>query len=170
MPDITFKRTSVPDANDQPVFGQLTIGDKTWPTVERGRNYTFVRKGTYKLYMTTKSSGRAVKCMAFMDPQLRKDGAGKSVSRAISTHLIHDALNDKHTTLSGCIAPGLSADANGIKDSEKAMKEVFLALGGWTDGTWKTIEVENNIHGEETGEQWIQRRLAAKQAKEKANR
>ena len=144
MADITFKRTG--DATKEgPILGELTIGAKTWPTVERGSAYTFVRKGEYQLVMDVKNTGRKVKCLRF-----DHDG--------IRTHLIHDALNDRHTNLSGCIAPGLKDGAKGYKDSAKAMLEVWAALGGYKKGVTKTIKIENNIMGDETAEQWIRRR------------
>ncbi|WP_046869497.1 DUF5675 family protein [Microvirga massiliensis] len=147
MVDIVFKRTGTVNANGS-VPGELTIGTKVWPTIERGGGYTFVRMGEYTLKMDMKATGRKVQCLRF-------DHAG------IRTHLIHDALNDSHTNLEGCIAPGLSSDADGIKQSAEAMKEVWLALGGFTQGTNKTIRVENNITGDETAEAWIRRRQAA---------
>ena len=146
MADITFKRTG-PEKNGG-VPGELTIGSKTWPTLERGGGYTFVRKGEYTLKMDMKATGRSVKCLRF-----DHDG--------IRTHLIHDALNDNHMTLAGCIAPGQSADDDGINGSAEAMKEVFLTLGGFVQDKNKSISVENNITGSETGLQWMQRRKAA---------
>jgi len=148
MSDITFKRTGTINENGS-VAGELTIGEKTWPTIERGSKYTFVRKGDYTLKMDIKNTGRKVECLRF-----NHDG--------IKTHLIHDALNDRHTNLQGCIAPGLTSNEKGIVDSAKAMKEVLAALGGFTEGKTKTISVINNITGDETGEAWIRRRLAEK--------
>jgi hypothetical protein len=145
MSDITFRRTGTVNKNGS-VPGKLTINGKTWPTVERGGGYTFVRKGSYTLLMCMKTRGRKVQCLCFSDDP------------SISTHLIHDALNNNHHQLEGCIAPGLNSDENGIKDSAAAMLEVFAALGGYQEWTKKTITVENNIVGEETKEQWIQRR------------
>ena len=147
MVDITFKRKTPINANGS-IPGELTIGSKTWPTIERGLNYTFVRKGTYELIMVKKVSGRAVKCLCFHE------------DRAISSHLIHDALDDNHVNLSGCIAPGTSKTANGIKESARAMEEVFEALGGYKEYKKVKIEIQNNIHGDETKEQWIKRRKA----------
>ena len=40
------------------------------------------------------------------------------------------------------------------------MLEVFLALGGFVQDATKTIKVENNITGDETGKAWIERRKA----------
>src|SRR5262245_59942313 len=131
MTDIVFRRTGVVNATGS-VPGELRIGSKTWPTIERGSNYTFVRQGTYSLVMCTKLRGRPVQCLCFND------------SEAISTHLIHDAQNDSHQNLEGCIAPGLTGDAKGIHDYAQAMTEVWTALGGFV--MWKnvTIEVQNN--------------------------
>jgi hypothetical protein len=148
MADIIFMRTGMINPNGS-VPGSLTIGKKTWPTIERGVDYTFVRKGLYTLLMCKKQRGRPVHCLCFND------------SPAISSHLIHDALNDDHRQLEGCIAPGLTADSQGIKDSAKAMDEVFEALGGYKEWSTKGIDVRNNISGDETKEQWIKRRLQA---------
>ena len=81
---------------------------------------------------------------------------------AIRTHLIHEALFDSHSTLEGCIAPGTSSDAQGIKNSTKAMEEIFAALGGFVLGATRTIKVENNVTGSETAGAWMQRREAAR--------
>ena len=154
MTDILFKREGTINSNGS-VPGELTIGTKTWPTIEKGKDYTFVRKGEYELLMTHKVSGRRVKCLCFYE------------DRAISTHLIHDALNDNHASLAGCIAPGLSSDDTGIKDSAKAMEEVFSALGGFKEWKKKKIKVENNIRGNEVKDQWIRRRRAARAARKR---
>lgn len=143
--DIKFRRTGVVNANGS-VAGELNIGSLKWPTIERGVDYTFVRQGIYSLLMCTKISGRAVNCLCFHE------------STAISKHLIHDALKDDHGKLRGCIAPGLSADRDGINGSEDAMKEVFAALGGFFPWKKVTIAVRNNIRGDETKEEWIKRR------------
>lgn len=147
MADIGFKRTGAVNGNGS-IPGELTIGAKSWPTIERGASYTFVRQGEYTVKMDVKATGRKVNCLRF-----DHDG--------IRTHLIHDAQNDNHANLEGCIAPGLTSDTNGIKDSAKAMLEVFDALGGFVLGTKKTINIENNITGDETGEDWMKRRKDA---------
>ena len=145
--DILFERTGVVNTNGS-VAGLLTIGGKSWPTIERGGGYTFVRKGKYNVKMDIKNTGRKIQCLRF-----NHDG--------IRTHLVHDALNDKHTNLSGCIGPGLVETDTGISDSIKAMSEIWNALGGFAQGTIKTIYVENNVTGDETGEAWMKRRKAA---------
>lgn len=146
-PNIAFERTG-PENGAGGVPGRLTIGDLSWPTIERGGGYTFVRKGNYTLTMDMKNTGRHVQCLRF-------DHEG------IRTHLIHDALRDSHLYLEGCIAPGLTATKDGITGSEKAMKEVFQALGGYFKGVKVTIRVANNITGDETGQDWIERRKRA---------
>jgi hypothetical protein len=149
MADIAFKRTGKINSNGS-VPGELTVGTRTWPTIERGATYTFVRKGEYELLMCYKVSGRHIPCLCFHE------------SRAISTHLIHDALNDDHNELEGCIAPGTSADDKGINGSAKAMQEVFAALGGFAEWRKVTIDVQNNVAGLETKDEWIKRREAAR--------
>lgn len=147
MAHIILKRTGA-NANGS-VAGQLNIGIRTWPTIERGGGYTFVRMGEYTLKMDVKATGRRVNCLRF-------DHEG------IRTHLIHEALFDSHSTLEGCIAPGTSRDEQGIKNSTQAMREIFAALGGFVVGTTKTIKVENNVMGSETAGAWMQRRKAAR--------
>lgn len=149
MAKITFKRLGTANKNGS-IPGKLTIGAKSWPTIERSRTHTFVRKGEYEVLMCWKISGRRVKCLCFHE------------DRAISSHLIHDAKNDDHNQLSGCIAPGLSSSDTGIQDSAKAMGQVFDALGGFK--LWKKVDiiVENNIKGSEKKEDWITRRKKEK--------
>jgi hypothetical protein len=144
--DIRFRRTGAVNPNGS-VPGELTIGNRKWPTIERGVAFTFVRRGDYELLMTYKATGRRVRCLCFHEHP------------AVSSHLIHEALNDSHQWLAGCIAPGLTSDENGIKDSGKAMTQIFDALGGFVEGQKKTITVENNIRGSETKDAWIARRV-----------
>lgn len=147
----TFRRSETTNANGT-VPGTLTLGNKSWPTIERGNRYTFVRKGTYRLAVDYKNTDRAggvkVKCLRFNHEGIR-------------THLVHDALNDNAFTLEGCIAPGMSSTDTGIKDSIKAMNEIWDELGGWEDGKACSIVVENNIVGDETAANWIARRKNA---------
>ena len=91
-------------------------------------------------------SGRKVKCLCFHE------------DRAISSHLIHDAQDDNHLKLTGCIAPGFTSSDIGIQDSAKAMKQVFDALGSFKE--WKKVEItgKKNILGSETKKQWVKRR------------
>ena len=149
MADIVFRRTGVINKNGS-VAGELRIGSKIWPTIERGATYTFVRRGTYtNVVMCYKAGDSSRPCLCFND------------SEAICSHLIHDAWSDNHLNLQGCIAPGLSADGNGIHESKKAMKEVLDALGGFVEWKKFTAEVQNNIMGDETREAWIHRREEA---------
>lgn len=149
-------RRTGPEAANKAVPGELTIGSKTWPTIERGDGFTFVRQGTYTVTMDYKNTPRTakngtktyIKCLRF-------DHGG------IRTHLIHDALRNSHRTLAGCIAPGLTGDADSIKDSAKAMAEIWEALGGFVEGKSFQITVENNITGDEKGVDWMARRKAA---------
>ena len=147
MSDIVFARTGIINPNHS-VPGLLTIGNRSWPTIERGSAYTFVRKGEYTLKMDWKVTHTNIHCLRF-----DHDG--------IRTHLIHRALNDKYSNLEGCIAPGQSASEEGIAGSEAAMEEVFEALGKFIQGVKKTITVTNNIIGDETGADWMKRRKTA---------
>ena len=145
--DIQFRRTGIVNPNGS-VAGELRIREQKWPTMERGIDYTFVRKGVYTLLMCTKISGRPVNCLCFSD------------SPAISSHLIHDAKNDDYKQITGCIAPGRGADRDGVHGSADAMIDIFAALGGFF--MWKKVAifVENNIRGDETKDEWIRRREA----------
>ena len=125
MADIYYRRDGITNPNGS-IPGELRIAGLKWPTIERGAQYTFVRKGMYQVAMDhKKSSGRRgepsstgtsesapyamypLRCLRFIDP-------------AIQTHLIHDALYDDHKNLSGCIAPGLTADFEGVYRSGEA--------------------------------------------------
>jgi hypothetical protein len=149
--DIYFYRTGRANANGS-VPGWLFVGGQGWPTIERGGNHTWVRKGLYTLTMTVKddhnpeTDDRHVNCLSFNE------------SPAIQRHLIHDAFHDDHEELVGCIAPGLTADDDGIYDSAAAMNEIWTALGGFAMWRRVTCHVENNIRGNETKEEWIRRR------------
>ena len=147
MTEITFKRTG-PENTDGGVPGELKIGDSAWPTIERGEGYSFARKGEFTLQMDVKNSNRRVECLRLNHPGIR-------------AHLIHDAMNDDHHNLTGCMAPGITTSTEGICGSAEAMRQIFDALGGFTQGKEVKILIENNIVGDETGEQWIQRRLAS---------
>lgn len=145
MADIIFERTGANKNGSIP--GKITIDKKTWETIERGKAYTFVRKGEYTVKMDTKRTGETVQCLRFSPD-------------CIDTHLIHRAKDDLHTNLSGCIAPGKSCDEEGIHESEKAMNEIFEALGNFREGQTKTIEIQNNIDNQwrnETKEEWLKR-------------
>jgi len=145
MATITFKRTGTVNSNGS-VPGELTIGNKIWPTIERGVSYTFVRKGTYQVTMDKKRTKRKIKCLRFdEDP-------------AIQTHLVHAALNDNSFNLEGCIAPGQASHPKGIKGSAAAMEEILVALGGFVPGKEVSIEIKNNIRGNESKNAWIARR------------
>jgi hypothetical protein len=146
MADIVFRRTGIVTRGGA-VMGELTIGTKTWPTVEKS-GCPWVRKGTYTLMRCTKVSGRAVPCLSFHD------------SKAINRILIHDANEDNHNDLAGCIAPGLTAHEKGIQGSDKAMEQILAELKVEMWGK-VTIEVENNLWGTETKEAWIKSREAA---------
>jgi hypothetical protein len=169
MADMVFWRTGV-TCKEGAVAGVLQIGEKFWPTIERGDGYTYVRKGTYVVTVGHKNKVREaggqcimVRCLRFGE------------SPAIASHLIHDAYKDKHTALLGCIAPGLSADATGIHRSEEAMQQVLETLGvidatGCLKvGERRTIDVLNNVGGgDETKREWIDRRERDAKAKAKA--
>lgn len=48
MADFPFKRAETLNRNGS-VMGELTIGNKTWLTIERGSGFPYVRKGFYKI-------------------------------------------------------------------------------------------------------------------------
>jgi hypothetical protein len=112
---LTLRRTGIVNAN-KTVMGELTIGDKTWPTMEKGKTYTHARKGDYSLEMCMKITNPR-KAIRFSDPGVR-------------ALMIHDFRGD----VTGCIAPGLEATTDGVSDSWPAMLEIFDKLGGWVDG------------------------------------
>lgn len=143
---IDFKRTGAENENGS-IPGVMTIGNRSWPTMERGSNYTFARKGDYVLKMEMKVTNPR--------PAMRFSHEG------VRLLMIHDADNDRHTALDGCIAPGLEATPTGVTGSAKAMAEVLDALGGFVPGTEVTLYVENNIKGDETAREFVERRKKA---------
>jgi hypothetical protein len=42
------------------------------------------------------------------------------------------------------------------------MEEIFQTVGGYVEWSIKTIDVQNNISGSETKEEWIKRREVAR--------
>ena len=146
-----FRRTGVVGDNGGFV-GELSINGKTWGTVERGGGYTSVRAGTYTLTMDMKGGTNP-------RPGIRFDEHA-----AIRAVLWHDAYNDSCLYLEGCIAPGSAKDDGmGISGSKQAMAEVFLALGGYTQGAKVTCVVENNAPGKGgSKDEWIRTRAAQK--------
>lgn len=143
---IVYRRTD--GANKELIaFGELTIGNKTWPTAENARYPdSWPRKGKYILKIDKKNEGRQVNALRFWHDY-------------ISRVLIHDAKNDKPSTLSGCIAPAQSRNGDTITGSAAAMEEVWQALGGYAPGKYIPITIENNIWGAETARPWQKRRI-----------
>lgn len=129
-------------------FGELTIGNKTWPTAENARYPdSWARKGKYMLKIDMKREKRQVNALRFWH-------------KHISTILIHDAKNDNPHTLAGCIAPAQSRDGDTIEGSAAAMNDLWDALGGYSPGKFVPITIENNIWGSETARPWLRRRIA----------
>lgn len=140
---LTLRRTGVVNAN-KTVMGELTIGDKTWPTMEKGKTYTHPRKGDYNIEMCMKIENPR-KAIRFSDPGVR-------------ALMIHDYRGD----VAGCVAPGLEATSEGVSGSWDAMLEIFDKLGGWVDGGELTLRVENNMSD---GDQEVARDFIARRKK-----
>jgi hypothetical protein len=97
--------------------------------MERGEGHVSARAGTYELKIDIKNTHRRIPCLRF-----NHLGA--------HTLLIHDAYNDKHKNLEGCIAPGLSSYDGGVHNSAEAMKEIFELLCGLTPGALTGMDME----------------------------
>jgi hypothetical protein len=140
-------------ANENYVLGTLTYGDQKWFTIEnrtikKPGDCVSVREGTYTLKMDHKNQGEPIECLRFYHPGMR-------------TLLIHRAKDNNYHHLSGCIAPGMSVNAKGIQDSEKAMAELLKALGEFHQGRHFQIVVENNAPGVQGDkDEWLKGRVA----------
>jgi hypothetical protein len=144
---MTFERPGYNNA-DCSIPGELRVRGTAFPTIERGRGYTTVRRGLYSVEMSWKRSGRRIRCLRF-------------TRQGIRALLIHAALNDDPLNLEGCIAPGMiPSESGGIEESDRAMEEIFGLLGGFHEGNEFIIWVRNNapgIRGESHA--WIRRRI-----------
>lgn len=66
---------------------------------------------------------------------------------SIQKVLIHRAYNNDPNTLQGCIAPGTWGTLDSFEDSEKAVEELFVELGGHESGKLVTLKVLSNATG-----------------------
>ncbi len=143
---LTLRRTGEIGKTTGMIFGELTIGEKSWVTMERGHGYTYARKGGYNLEMVMK--------IETPRPAIR------FVDKGVQALMIHDAaaVND----IKGCIAPGLGQKDGLVTDSVKAMGEIFDTLGGWAPGKKLFLTIENNaLEGDrECSRDFIKRRVA----------
>ncbi len=132
------------------IFGELSIGGKSWPTMERGQPYVHARKGLYNLEMVTKIDNPR--------PAIR------FADKGVRSLMIHDAVAVAH--IEGCIAPGTGKDTSVVTGSATAMTEIFDALGGWKEGMTLYLSVANNVYpgDQETAPAFIKRRLDAGKA------
>ena len=103
--------------------------------------YSSLRMGIYEMKHSKKThnldgkpSAEVIRCLRPTDPRIEKI-------------LIHRAKNDNPNNLLGCIAPGTWGSLYDFKDSEKAMEELFEALGGYEEGKKVTLQVLSNATG-----------------------
>jgi hypothetical protein len=134
--EISFEREATAN-KDGSVFGTLTVGTTTFPTIERGAGFVNLKTGSYVMKHSIKNTGRRIQCLR---PEIVQ----------IYTLLIHDALGDSSNNLEGCVAPGMEKKANnlGIRRSAEAMEAVWKLLGGFEEGKKVTLNVLNNVPGE----------------------
>ena len=140
---------------DGSVPGILHVGDRAFPTIERGGTYVSLKTGDYRMEHSWKQSGRRVKCLRPIEPNkafLRKK------EKSVESILIHDAFKDNSTELEGCISPGMRKKPGrgmGILDAAEAMEEIWELLGGFREGTEITLHVLNNVPDDsQTKETW----------------
>lgn len=141
---IILERESVA-YHDGSVPGTLYVGDRQFPTIERGGGYVNLKIGDYVMEHSEKISGRRIKCL-------------RPVELELQTILIHAAYKDSSTNLEGCISPGMKKKPNpgmGILQADLAMEEIWKLLGAWKAGKKITLHVANNVPGEaRTKEAW----------------
>lgn len=112
--------------------------------------YSSLRMGDYEMEHSMKThnlngtlSSNPKKCLRPTDSRIR-------------SILIHAAAKDNPDTLQGCIAPGTFGQLYDFSDSEKAMEELFQALGGYQEGNKVTLKILSNASGAgyDTKETW----------------
>lgn len=128
-----IKRTGEVFRDTEGVEGRrlkITIGDKSWPAIERGGRYKWLRPGLYDVEFGywTSSSGRRYKAIRVLG--------------AYSQGRIYIHPANWPRQLTGCIAPGLEASAHGVHKSRPAIVEIFEALGGFREGFQFQLRVE----------------------------
>jgi hypothetical protein len=103
--------------------------------------YSSLRMGVYEMKHSKKThdldgkpSTEVINCLRPTDPRIGKI-------------LIHRAKNNNPNTLVGCIAPGTWGTLYDFTDSEKAMEELFQALGGYEEGKLVNLHVLSNATG-----------------------
>ncbi|MEM7436555.1 MAG: DUF5675 family protein [Myxococcota bacterium] len=113
--------------------GKLTVGGKPFYTIERANGYVSLPNGTYNCKTGRRGSNQKP-CIQISHNVRNSRGKRAGI-------VIHEAKKPHH--LQGCIAPGKTKGASGIGQSDKALKEIFEALGASDTqfGHEKTVKV-----------------------------
>ncbi|NJM53298.1 MAG: hypothetical protein HC846_07820 [Blastocatellia bacterium] len=126
---------------------------KAFSTIENDKTlrYSSLRMGVYEFKHSWKKFNldgtqmkNPIKCLRPTESRIQKV-------------LIHRAFDDDANTLAGCIAPGTWGTLYSFEDSEKAVEELFVLLGGHCDEKTVTLNVLSNASGVgygETKENW----------------
>jgi hypothetical protein len=118
--------------------GTLHVGDRKFPTIERGGGYVNLKVGDYVMEHSRKRTGRPIRCL-------------RPVESTIEAILIHAAYKDNSEQLEGCVSPGMMKKpppGMGILQADAAMEEIWKLLGGWKEGKKVTLHVANNAPGD----------------------
>lgn len=98
--------------------GKLTVGGKTFDTIERADGYVSLPAGTYTCKTGRRGSNNKP-CIQIWHNVKTKSGSTAGI-------VVHAANWPQH--LQGCIAPGKKT-SGGVSSSEKTLKEIFELIG-----------------------------------------
>lgn len=144
---IILKRDPNPHA-DGSIPGTLYVGDKEYPTIERGQGYTTLKIGDYRMEHSWKNTGRRIRCLRPVEDNIAHLRAKE---KSVTSVLIHAAYKDSSLKLEGCVSPGMKKKPDGgmgILDADEAMDEIFELLGGFQEGKTVVLHVANNAPGD----------------------
>lgn len=133
--------------SDGSVPGWLHVGDRKFPTIERGQGYTSYLVGDYRMQHAWKTRGRRIQCLSPIEGNIAYKRDGEKDVRAV---LIHAAQHDSSLALEGCVSPGLTKKPKpgmGILGADQAMAEIFALLGTFQEGKTVVLHVLNNVPG-----------------------
>jgi uncharacterized protein DUF5675 len=140
---------------DGSVPGTLTVGDREFPTIERGGGYTALKVGDYLMKHSWKPRGEGrIPCLQPVEENiafLRENPKTRKPEKNVTAVLIHAAYDNKSTYLEGCISPGTEKKPGrgmGILNSDAAMNEIFELLGKFGEGKTVILHVLNNAPGD----------------------
>ncbi|MBN2270205.1 MAG: hypothetical protein JXN61_06300, partial [Sedimentisphaerales bacterium] len=126
MATIKLKRTNITVRDSKGANGKrgtLTVGKTQYHSIERGDGYKYLRPGNYNCELGYWTSSNGV----------RKEAIRVLGSYSNGRIYIHPA--NWPYQLAGCIAPGTYKLKDGVGNSRKAMRQIFNAIGGFSQGT-----------------------------------